>query len=130
MEPIDTGLFFEGVTCPHCEATIITGFDQRSDTQDALASEPGCDHVFLLAHDMGIAWISDDARAALAAAGIDVRDEDGLIELGDPDDDDDTWALVGRAIGWPEAQILATYAPGPSFDGTYVGVAPSHGSGR
>lgn len=128
MEPIDTGLFFEGVSCPHCAATIIHGFDNRDATEPDSFAEPGCEHVFLIAHDLGIAYLSKDARSALVAAGIDISAQDDMIELGSDSEEDDLWTLVGRGIRWPSAQVLAVYAPAPAFDGTYVGVVAQQGA--
>lgn len=128
MEPVDTGRFFEGVACPHCDTVVITGFRDRDSTIDDVVPTPACDHVFLIAHDMGIAYLSDAARAALDEAGVAVVGADDLLELDGGDDEDDIWSLLSRAITWPESQVLAVYAPAPSFDGTYVGVTVHVGS--
>lgn len=124
MEPVDTRRFFEGVACPHCDAMVIPAFQERDSATDDVAPTPACEHVFLIAHDMGIAYLSEAARAALDDVGVAVVGDDGLLELDGGDDMDDIWALLSRGITWPAAQVLAVYAPAPSFSGTYVGVAP------
>lgn len=128
MEPVDTGRFLEGVACPHCDAMVITRFQDRDLAIEDVLPTPACDHVFLIAHDMGIAYLSKAARAALGEAGVAVVDNDGLLELDGGDGEDDIWSLLSRGITWPASQVLAVYAPAPSFDGTYVGVAARVGS--
>lgn len=126
MEPVDTGRFFEGVDCPHCGTVLIRGFDDRDENEGF--DSPACEHVFVMAHDLGITYLSPEAMQEIKSAGLVVdMSEAPLLHIQavtDDEDEADSWAVLGRAIRWPEAQILATYAPAPSFDGTYVGVAP------
>lgn len=120
MEPIDTDAFFTGLDCPYCGVNILPAYDPQA-ADEPLAAEAPCEHVFMIGMDMGISFLSADAKQALVAAGVFVDDTlDDLIEILD----EDRWAAFGRSITWPGAQILATYAPRPSIAGTYVGVRP------
>lgn len=123
--PTDTGLYSEGVSCPYCDAVVITGFESQEAPGDSEPSfEPPCAHVFLLAHDVGITYLSEAARLALSEAGITITGEQDLLTLQGSEDDKSIWDLLGEAIQWPGAQVLAVYAPAPSLLGAYAGVAP------
>lgn len=116
----DVGSSLDTVLCPHCGAVVHEAVDPNNLEWDAT---PGCPHVFVLGHDLGIEFLSEAARLQLEAAGIAVEDyPEGGIEL--PEEEDESWLeTIDRAISLPGAEVLAVYAPAPVFDGTYIGIA-------
>jgi len=124
MEIQDTGLFFEGVKCPHCGAEIIPGFNRNEDGFEDFGMPP-CEHVYLMANDAGITYLSQKVREQLETAGFRVDGANGeLIEVEDVSKSESLdLGSIGRILDRPTAQILATYAPAPSFDGIYVGLS-------
>ncbi len=83
-----------------------------------------CEHVFLVAHDMAIVYLSDVAKAQLRLAGYVVEDTNPKdVQVESSDENETLWTILDKAIVGEETKILAVYAPPPVFDGSYYGVA-------
>ncbi len=127
LEIREVGTSLDGATCPYCEATVLPAYDP--DELEPWDPAPACEHVWGLAHDHGIAFLSSAARAQLAASGILVIDDDDLgigLEVSEEPVGGDRRGHVGLLADYVHgdgAAILAVYAPAPIFEGTYVGIA-------
>lgn len=118
IDVIEVGTTLDDIACPNC-GEVVWGAGDARESEDWT---PACAHVFLLAHDIAIAYLRPDARAMLEAAGVDVDGPDDMFEL-DDECHDSRWDILGAHVPLPGARILAAYAPAPVFDGIYVGIA-------
>jgi hypothetical protein len=118
----EVGTSLDDVICPFCSVVL-------QDAEAVRACEEAsqeCEHVFLLAHDEGIEYLSDAAKGQLRAAGFTVDDSEPRdIEIQGPNDEASLWEIINESINGEEAQVLAVYAPAPVFAGSYFGVARS-----
>ncbi len=118
----EVGTSLDDVLCPFC-STVLQ--DAEAMKQGAEMTR-GCEHVFMVAHDMAIVYLSDAAKAQLRIAGYTVNDSDPTdVQIESDDEDENRWAILDKAITGDEAKVLAVYAPPPVFDGSYYGVARS-----
>jgi hypothetical protein len=123
LEERDT--FHLGTNCPVCEAQVIPGYGAEAWSDELV---PACPHVFLIAHDEAISYLSPAALGWLKAADVKVDDTDGFIELfWERQPDAGRLQIIDAVTPLTDARVLAVYAPAPVFAGTYVGVSASHG---
>jgi hypothetical protein len=119
---IEIGTTLDEIRCTFCEAILYANTPEFTEAIDHV---PACPHVFLLAHDEGILYLSPTARAQIENSDNSI-DEDGiLMELQSPNNRKDRWEILDRSIDLPQAQVLAIYAPAPVFAGWYIGVCES-----
>lgn len=119
---IEVGTTLDEVRCTFCEVILYADTPQFTEAIDHV---PACPHVFLLAHDEGIVYLSPAARSQIEHSGNSI-DEDGiLMELQSTNNGEDRWEILDRSIDLPQAQVLAVYAPAPVFAGWYIGVCES-----
>jgi len=124
LEIREVGSSLDGASCPFCDAVVFPPLDPNElEPWDPI---PACEHVFFLAHDHGIGFVSERARAQLAASGVLAIDEGDLgimLESNEDGEQRDPLELIRSCVHGDEAVILAVYAPAPVFEGQYVGVA-------
>ena len=124
LEIREVGSSLDGANCPFCDAVIINPVDPTS--LDPWDPTPACEHVFFLGHDHGIAYVSQRAQEQLAASGVLTIVDPALgisLESTEEGQQGDTLELISLNVHGDRAEILAVYAPAPSFEGQYVGVA-------
>lgn len=127
LEIREVGQVTDPVECPYCGALALPPSDPEE--LELWDPEPACGHVWGLWHDHGVAYLSPEARAQLAASGVLVLDDPDLgieLELSeDPESEDNrnhTDILTSTIYG-PGAVVLAVYTGPPGPEGSYVGVA-------
>jgi hypothetical protein len=127
LEIREVGSTADPVHCTVCGAVVLEPYDP--DSLEPWDPAPACGHLWGLWHDHGIAYLSGEARAQLAASGVLVLDDPTLgIELEvseDPDSqhDRDPMDILTGIIHGQGALVLAVYSGPPTLEGTYVGVA-------
>ena len=120
---IDTGAFREDLKCPHCDSIVMRGFDPNNEI--GWERELACNHVFLMADDIAIVYLSSESIRALRAADVIVEDVDGYIDVtlnDEPLGHGEVCEVLSGDAHFEGAQVLAVYAPAPSFLGSYIGV--------
>ena len=124
MRQIVSNDFDKNLLCPNCSAVILTAYDPNdiSGTHQA----PGCEHVFLMGHDVALTYLSAAAKRVLKSHGVILVDEDGWIDvdqetLGDESVED----LLSAHEDFADAYIIGVYKPAPHPDGSYIGLTPA-----
>lgn len=131
LEVREVGQVSDPIDCPFCGVTVLPAMDP--DVLEPWDPSPACAHVWGLWHDHGIAYLSAEARAQMAAFGVLIRDDETLgidLELSeDPDSEDHRHHadVLGDTIHGPGAVVLAGYSGPPGPEGSYVGVAEKLG---
>lgn len=127
LEIREVGQVTDPVDCPFCGVTVLPPSDPEE--LEPWEPAPACGHVWGLWHDHGIAHLSPEARAQLAASGVSVHEDSDLgieLELSeDPEREDDRHHsdILTDTIHGPGAVVLAVYTGPPGPEGSYVGVA-------
>ena len=116
---VEVGTSLDEVRCPFCQVVL---YANTAEFTEATAHEPPCAHVFLLAHDEGIEYLSPPARTQLEASGVMLDEDAAPLELASTDDGEGRWEILDRVITLPDARVLAVDAPAPVFAGWYMGV--------
>lgn len=131
LEIREVGSSTDPVHCTVCAVVVLE--PQAPTALEPWDPAPACVHVWGLWHDHGIAYLSPEARAQLAASGVVVLDDPTFgIELEVPEDpnsqdDRDHMAILTNVIDGQDAVVLAVYSGPPTLDGSYIGVAKSLG---
>ena len=116
---VEVGTSLDEVHCPFCQTLI---YATTAEFSEAEVAAPACAHVFLLAHDEGIEYLSPAARAQLESSGVSLDVEASPLNLTSENDDEGRWEILDRVITLAQARVLAVYAPAPVFAGWYMGV--------
>ncbi len=124
LEIREVGSGADDAACSVCGAIVLAAADPA--TVEPWEPMPACEHVFFLGHDHGIAFISQRAQEQLAASGVLTITDPVLgisLESSEEGQQGDALDLIAANVHGDQAEILAMYAPAPSFEGQYVGVA-------